>query len=344
MAFADLEPLPPGVTLLQRSLERGRLGHAYLLVGDHLAELEPLARTLAKTLNCHHPPRRAPNGVALDCCDTCPACRQIGSDLYADVQWLRPESKLRVILVDQVRRLLETVYLKPIEARYKVAVIAGADRLNVQAANAFLKTLEEPPDRSVLLLLTTEPARVIETVRSRCLRLNFSGGRRPVADPAIMAWVKSFAEQAAAAQGGLLARYRLLGQILKELAARRATIEQELSARSPLERYEDADPALREQWENELKAGIEAEYRQQRTELLVGLQWWLRDVWLATQGLETDRLSLPELAPITRTVSGRVREPQATANLQRLERAQRALGTNVQEALALEVGLLSLQL
>ena len=344
MSFADFNPLPPAVAMLQRSLERGRLGHAYLMVGDHLAELEPLARTLAQTLNCHQPPRRAPNGVALDCCDTCPACRQIGKDLYADVQWLRPESKLRVILVDQVRTLLQTVYLKPIEARYKVAVIAGADRLNPQAANAFLKTLEEPPERTVLLLLTTEPSRVLETVRSRCLRLNFSGGTRAVADPAVLAWVRSFAEQAAAAKGDLLARYRLLGQILKELATRRDVIEKELTARSPLERYEDADSALRKQWEDELAAAIEAEYRRQRAELLLGLQWWLRDVWLATQGLVDGRFSLPELTVSTATVAGRLREPMAAGNLQRLERTQRVLATNVQEALALEVGLLGLQL
>jgi DNA polymerase III subunit delta' len=344
MSFADLNPLPPGVAVLQRSLERGRLGHAYLMVGDRLAELEPLARTLAKTLNCHQPPRRAPNGVALDCCDICPACRQIANDLYADVQWLRPESKLRVIVVDQVRTLLQTIYLKPIEARYKVAVIADADRLNTQAANAFLKTLEEPPARSVLLLLTTEPSRVLETVRSRCLRLTFSGASRAVAEPAVLAWVRSFADQAAAAKGGLLARYRLLGQILKELETRREAIEKELTARSPLERFEDADPELREQWEKELAAAIEAEYRRQRAELLVGLQWWLRDVWLASQGLVEGRLSLPELAASTAAVAGRLREPMASANLQRLERTQRVLATNVQEALALEVGLLSLQL
>lgn len=344
MSFADLTPQPPSVAVLQRSLERGRLAHAYLMVGDHLSELEPMARTLAKTLNCHQPPRRAPNGVALDCCDACPACRQIANDGYADVQWLRPESKLRVIVVDQVRALLQTVYLKPIEARYKVAIITAADRLNPQAANAFLKTLEEPPERSVLLLLTTEPSRVLETVRSRCLRLSFGGGARPAADPATLAWVRSFADQAATARGDLLARYRLLGQILKELEARHEIIEKELTTRSPLEQYEDADPALREQWEKELAAAIEAEYRRQRAELLLGLQWWLRDVWLATQGLAEDRLSLPELASSTATVAGRLREPMASANLQHLERTQRVLATNVQEALALEVGLLRLEL
>ena len=63
-----------------------------------------------------------------------------------------PESKSRVITIDQMRDLMQTVFLKPNDAEYKVAVIVGADRLNPQAANAFLKTLEEPPPRSVLIL------------------------------------------------------------------------------------------------------------------------------------------------------------------------------------------------
>ncbi len=342
MAFADFQPVPAGVTLLQRSLGRGRLGHAYLFSGDRLADLEAIAGTLAKTLNCPTPPRRAPAGAALDCCDHCPSCRKISEHLHPDVQWVRPESKLRVIVVDQIRTLLDTVYLKPNEARYKVAVIVGADRLNVQAANAFLKTLEEPPERSVLLLLTTEPQRVLETILSRCLRLTFGGGGGPVADAAVAAWLQSFAQQVATAKGGLLARYGLLGQVLTELEQRRAAIDKDLTARSPLERYDEAEPALRDQWEDELSAAIEAEYRRQRGEMLAALQWWLRDLWLAAQGLERDRLSLPQLAANTAVVARRLEPRAAAENLRVLERTQRLLFSNVQEALALEVGLLQL--
>jgi DNA polymerase-3 subunit delta' len=344
MGFADLQPLPPGIALFQRSLERGRLGHAYLLTGDTMAELEPLALILAKTLNCQAPPRRAPNGVGLDSCDACPACRKTGEELHPDVRWLRPESKLRVILVEQIRALLEAVYLKPSEGRYKVAILVGADRLNSQAANAFLKTLEEPPDRCVMLLLTTDPQQVIETVRSRCLRLPLGSGERAVAAGPALAWVRSFAEQAAGAPSGLLARYRLLGQLLAELEQRRTATSQALTARSPLERQEDAEPSLRERWETELAAAIEAENRRQRAELLAALQWWLRDVWLTAQGLGAERLSLPELAGSTAVVACRVSPAAAAANLRGLERTQRLLRTNVQEALALEVGLLTLQL
>ena len=74
-----------------------------------------------------------------------------------------------------MRELMHEVQLKSSEAEVKVAVIVAADRLNPQAANAFLKTLEEPPPKSVLILLSTEPGRILETIMSRCLRLNFAG-------------------------------------------------------------------------------------------------------------------------------------------------------------------------
>jgi DNA polymerase-3 subunit delta' len=142
MAFTDFPQQTDVVALLQRSLERGRLAHAYLFAGGQLEELEGVARTLAKTLNCEGPVRRSPSGPALDCCDACLSCRKIEGENHPDILWTRPESKLRVITIAQMRELMHTVHLKPTQAQFKVAVIVAADRLNVQAANAFLKTLE----------------------------------------------------------------------------------------------------------------------------------------------------------------------------------------------------------
>src|SRR5271170_6137058 len=100
MAFADFPEQKLVVELLQRSLERGRLAHAYLFTGHQLGVLEALARTLAKTLNCLQPARRSPSGPAIDCCDECAVCRKIDADNHADVHWARPESKSRVVTVE----------------------------------------------------------------------------------------------------------------------------------------------------------------------------------------------------------------------------------------------------
>lgn len=344
MAFKDFPEQQDVVRLLQRSLEQGRLGHAYLFNGTELAELEAVARTLAKTLNCEKPPRRSPGGLALDSCDTCLSCRKIDSATHPDVQWIRPESKLRVITIHQMRDLMQTVHLKPTQAAFKVGVIVAADRLNLPAANAFLKTLEEPPANSILILLSTEPQRMLETILSRCLRLNFAGESGRLRDPSLLTWLKALSEMAAAEQRSLLARYRLLSILLNKLNELKAAITEGLTKSSPLERYDDVEPTLREKWEEELSAAIEAEYRRQRTDLLVGLQWWLRDIWLETLRLGEEMFTYPELAGLVRNVARRISPPQAMENLRLIEQTQRLLGSNVQEALVLEVGLLNLKL
>jgi len=344
MSFADFPEQQDAVQLLQRSLDRGRLGHAYLFNGVNLEELEGVARTLAKTLTCERPPRRGADGLALDCCDACAPCRRIDEGNHPDVFWLRPESKSRVIRAEQIRELLPTVYLKPTQGRFKVAMIVAADRLNESAANAFLKTLEEPPADTVFVLLSADPQRMIETILSRCLRLNFAGESTRHRDPAFLAWLEHFTQMAGAEQKSLLGRYRLLSVLLGRLAELKGGIEESVTKKSPLERHDDIEPGLREKWEDELTAAIEAEYRRQRMDLLAGIQWWLRDVWLETLRFGGEMLSFPQVAAATRQVARRVSAEEAMDNLQSLERTQRLLTSNVQEALALEVGLLRLKL
>ena len=341
--FSDFPEQTTVVQMLQRSLERDRLAHAYLFSGQALEEMEAVARTLAKTVNCLSPPRRAANNAPLECCDHCESCRRIDQLNHPDITWLRPESKSRVITTDEIRELMQTMNLKPTVAASKVGVIVAADRLNVQAANAFLKTLEEPPPKSLLILLTTEPQRILETILSRCLRLNFAQAGMKF-DARHTAWLDFFSSMAATGTGGLMARYRLLGLIMKKLAEQKEEIEKALSATSPLERYDDLEPNMRDKLERELDAAVEAEYRRQRTDLLGVLHWWLRDVWLQSLAAGADLLSFPNLAKAAQAVAARISSSEARMNLEELDRLQRQLHTNVQEALALEVGLLKLKL
>ena len=341
--FSDFPEQGKITQLLQRSLERNRLAHAYLFAGNSLQELEDMARTLAKAVNCLSPPRRASHHPALDCCDACDPCRRIDRFNHPDVLWVRPESKLRLITIDQIRELMQMVNLKPTVAEFKVGIIVAADRLTLQAGNAFLKTLEEPPAKSILILLSTEPQRILETILSRCLRLSF-GGDGAHLDAGQMVWLASFSAAAAGGRQGLLGHYRLLGVVSKKLAEQRAAIEETLTARSPLERYDDLEPNMREKLEDELAAAIEAEYRRQRADLIGALQWWLRDVWLHTLAAGAGLLSFPDLAGEAGEVARRITSAEALANLEEADRLQRLLHSNVQEALALEVGLLKLKL
>lgn len=349
MSFRDFSATSQGVQLLQRSLARGRLGHAYLFTGDALEELETVARDLAKTLNCLNPVQT--HGVATDCCEECLSCRKINHDNHADVHWVRAESKSRVIKIGQITRrpdsparvLLEFVNLKPTEGQFKVGIIVGADRLKDEAANAFLKTLEEPPSKSVLILLSTEPSRILETIISRCLRLNFAADGARTLAPEHAYWIQQFSSAAATEQKSLFGRYRLLDSLLQRLNGIKSQVEETLTAKSPIEKYADAEKDLRDKWEDELTAAVEAEYRRQRADVLRLLQWWFRDVWLHTLSVSENLLHFPQVAGADE-VARRITPHQARENLAILEQTQRLLHSNVQEALALEVSLLKLQL
>lgn len=351
MAFKDFPESTQGIELLQRALTRGRLGHAYLFSGGQIEILEALAKNLAKTLNCKNP--KCAEGTAIDCCDECLSCQKVDHETHGDVFWLRPESKSRQIEIKFItnredsrsRVLLDAINLKPNESEFKTAIISAADRMTVQAANAFLKTLEEPPPKSVLILLTTEPGRILETIISRCMRLNFGGEGTRKWDAALLGWLEGFSELAGAEQKSLLGRYRLMDVLARRLAEMKSRVEEEMAARSPLEKYADVevDAKLREQWEKELAAASEAEYRRQRSDLLLLVQWWLRDVWLLTLAGGREFLNFPDVAGAEQ-VAGRLTSPKALENLQVVEQTQRLLYTNVQEALTLEVGLLKLNL
>lgn len=351
MAFIDFPEQAQGIELLQRALTRGRLGHAYLFSGGQIETLESVAKALAKTLNCKNPKRT--EGTATDCCDECLSCQKVDHETHGDVFWLRPESRSRQIKIEYIthrpesppRVLLDAINLKPNESEFKIAVISDADRMTTQAANAFLKTLEEPPPKSVLILLTTETGRILETILSRCLRLNFGGEGTRRWDDATQNWLNRFGEMAGAERKSLLGRYCLMGVLAARLTEIKTAVEEELTVKSPLEKYKDieVDAKLQEQWEKELAAAIEAEYRRRRGDLLLGLQWWLRDVWLHTLAAGREFLSFPD-ADSPANVAKRITASQARDNLRVLEQTQRLLFTNVQEALTLEVGLLKLHL
>jgi len=343
MALAEFRDQHQGVHLLQRSLERGRLGHAYLFAGEDGEWLEGVARTLAKVVNCKEP-QIAPGSAGLsDCCDRCDHCRRIEAGRHPDVLWVRPESKSRVILIDQIRDLLHSVSLKPAELRTKVAVLIDADRMNLQSANAFLKTLEEPPGDAVIILLTARPENLLDTIRSRCLMLRFGSDERQLPD-SVMNWLGTFAETSVQPHLSILQRYEMLTSLLGELAALRAGVEKLLRYRSPLEGHEEIEPRLRERWEDELKAAVESEYRRLRTDFLTGLQWFFRDIWVLTLGVGNSLLALPGLEKPVQGLARRLTARDAFENLRLLGRTQQLLETNLQEALVFEVAFLRLRM
>ena len=153
--------------------ETGRLAHALLIHEDPGAGGLQLARWIAQFVNCRER-ARAP-------CGECQECKWIAADQHPDVMRLSPEEDSVQILIEQVRALSAELALTAHGKGYKVAVISPAEAMNVFAANALLKTLEEPPPRTLLLLVTSQPSRLLPTLRSRCSKLRLIGPARDVA-------------------------------------------------------------------------------------------------------------------------------------------------------------------
>jgi DNA polymerase-3 subunit delta' len=152
------------------ALAAGRLAHGLLLHEDRGAGGLEFARWIAQLVNCTDR-ARAP-------CGECRQCRWIAADQHPDVTRLSPEEDSQYIRIEQVRALIEDMSLTAHGQGYKVAILTPADALYPHAAQSLLKTLEEPPPRTMLLLVTSQPSRLLPTIRSRCSRIRLAGPTR----------------------------------------------------------------------------------------------------------------------------------------------------------------------
>ncbi len=162
------------VAFLARSLEKGGLAHAYLFSAPEHSGKTALALRLAQALNC--------TGEASPC-GVCEPCRRIAAGIHADVQVIgvavSEEGKSKVeVSIDQVRAINRAASLPPFEGKCRVFIIEEAERMSTGAANALLKTLEEPPPKVVFVLTTARENLLPETIRSRCLKLRLSAAPR----------------------------------------------------------------------------------------------------------------------------------------------------------------------
>ena len=164
---------------MRAAFDAGRLPHSLLILSAPGLGAERLANWITALALCESPGERP--------CDACASCRLLRSDSHPDVHAVRLEEDAQQIKVDQVRELIDSLALKSYRGGYKVGVIEGAEALNANGANAFLKTLEEPAARTMLILIARPNHRLPATIASRCLRLNL----RPPSTEAATEWLKA---------------------------------------------------------------------------------------------------------------------------------------------------------
>ncbi len=155
--------------VIRRELANGRTPQAYLFCGPESIGKQRTAMALAMALMC--------DTERLKGCGACPSCRKIALGQHPDVRrhgpMARTKGAVEKIYIDQVRELQQEIGLSPMEGKWKVFIIDDADRLVDQAANALLKTLEEPPEHSLLILVAAHPDHLPATILSRCRTIRF---------------------------------------------------------------------------------------------------------------------------------------------------------------------------
>jgi len=309
---------------LRRAEGQNRLAHAYLISGPIGSGKRSLAAEITSAVN---------GTKASDVFST--AAREI---FVAE-----PESKSRRIVVEQIRNLEHSLQMRAsAPGRRKVAIIAEADRLQPQAANAFLKTLEEPPENSLLLLLSALPEALPDTILSRCIPIPLAGVSAKPAEQQdefvdllrAVANEKTWSVQHAygLAQG----LQRLLGGIRNEIKEQNAEALKQEEVR-----YKNStDGVWLEEREDYYKALTESQYLQRRAGLIETLFVWWSDVLRAKSGI--DRRDLASAKKEVTALAARFSTAEILRRIRHLEEMRNNLGRNIQEALAIEVAFLKI--
>lgn len=166
MPFSDIVGHERPLAILRWALEKGRLPHAYLFLGPEGVGKKTIGLSLAKAIHCQQ--SRA------DFCGQCTSCVRIASGNHPDVRAVEPAAGKKEISIQQIRELEKELSFRTFSGGKKITLVDPAPLMNASAQNALLKTLEEPPKDSVLILISTSTGGLLPTVLSRCVRLSFT--------------------------------------------------------------------------------------------------------------------------------------------------------------------------
>ena len=294
---------------LYHAIASNRVAGAYLFVGVANVGKETVALNFAKSINC----RTSDEGA----CGTCLSCRKADDGNHPDLQIIRPSGAW--IKIDQIRELQKRIIYRPLEGVRKVYILTEAERMNLEAANCLLKTLEEPPADSGLILLTTNLDALLPTIRSRCQIIPFH--------PLVVSELA----------GHLMERFDIdQSQALRVAATTGGAVGKALTLLQDGASFEEEIPEIMIA-NNRLDAFRIAEKWTQQPEVLDHLVTWYRDLVLLHQGAPADLLTHVHHAEQLKQLTARYSRLQLQSAIKAIFETKAMLQRNVNATLALEV-------
>ncbi|MBW2630358.1 MAG: DNA polymerase III subunit delta' [Deltaproteobacteria bacterium] len=315
MPFSDIYGQDKQISVLQSTMKRGRVPHAYLFHGIKGIGKRTTAKILAKALNC-----REKDG---DSCGTCPSCLKIEHDNHPDIVFIEPEGIF--IKIDTIRALQDQIKFRPFEGRKRVFIIVDAERMNDASANALLKTLEEPKPSNVLILTTSRVHKLPQTIVSRCQKIRFNPVRPEVINSFLtdrMSMTEEPARDIASSAGGSIGRaleirkkssLDFMNDVIKILSTARAV---------PMSLLFLAD-----------NFGKDRDSTLQRLDILRG---WYRDMLVYRETHDVNKLIHRDVADTTKKLSERMAGADILESIKTISNTHGAIERNVNRQLMLE--------
>ena len=328
-------------SLIEKAHQKGRLAHAFLITGEAGSGKTSLS---AKIISLINPPAVAGGGANLFGDVEEPEDKTLDELEGELVRIVRPRSKSRRILVDDMRELEKSFYVASAQGKWKVGVILRALTHAVGVENAFLKTLEEPPSNCLLLLVSDAPDLLLPTILSRCVRLTLMAatGER-ITSESQNELLSALASMARQGIGNISSALTLRAAFSRILAKRRAEITKlnDVALKEETKKYKnttDSDNWLKDR-EKFYIAHTESEYLNEREKLIEVLISWVGDV--VRQKCSVNRLDFPSEKDTTARVADAHELSDLLQRMEGMEQLRANLETNVQEQLALEVAFLT---
>lgn len=312
--FGHARPL----AILKRTLEKGRLPHAYLFVGPEGVGKRTVALALASAIQCRE--------IANDFCGRCADCIRVAHGNHPDVRVLEPASGKKEISIRQVRDLERELSLRSFSGRKKMAIVDPARLMNAPAQNALLKTLEEPPEGSLTVLISTSPGGLLPTLISRCVRLYFT----PLPGEVV-------AELLVAHKGMQRERAEFLAGLSMGSPGRALSAEWELLVERRRVWLEKICSLSAGDYQAALAAG--EELAAEKEECLGFLEWaegWYRDLIVYAVQKSRDQVLNRDVEEVLRQQAGRYRLERLLLLRARAARTAARIQRNVNRRLALD--------